>query len=157
MVATKDLKSFAFIGVLVRVRLGAQSYKMLKTCWNCKEEKDIQLFDRDKSKKDGRQTRCKTCREQVNKNNRSNRLFNKRKLVFEYYKTHPCVDCGETDPVVLELDHVRGEKVSGIANLVAKNFPEKTILDEIAKCDVRCCNCHRRKTAKELGWYKGLL
>ena len=91
---------------------------MKKNCWKCKQSKDIEMFDRDRSKKDGRQTRCKKCRAPVNKDNSRKRLEGKRKLVFEYYKTHPCIDCGETDPIVLELDHVRGEMKSGIADMV---------------------------------------
>jgi hypothetical protein len=28
------------------------------------------------------------------------------------------------------------------------------ILAEIAKCQVRCANCHRRKTARDFKWFK---
>ena len=73
-----------------------------------------------------------------------------RGVVQEYLETHPCVDCGESDPVVLEFDHVRGEKVMDIAGMKARAASLFTIDNEIAKCDVRCANCHRRKTAQEI-------
>lgn len=63
-----------------------------------------------------------------------------------YLCNHPCVDCGESDPVVLEFDHVRGEKVANVANLISGAGKFQRLMDEIAKCDVRCANCHRRKT-----------
>jgi hypothetical protein len=33
-----------------------------------------------------------------------------RQYVWSYLSTHPCVDCGESNPIVLESDHVRGRK-----------------------------------------------
>ena len=77
----------------------------------------------------------------------------KRDFLLAYLRSHPCVDCGETDIVVLEFDHVRGEKVNNIGNLLWKGLYELFVI-EVLKCDVRCANCHKRKTAKEQGWWK---
>src|SRR5262249_46781507 len=68
----------------------------------------------------------------------------------EFLREHPCADCGETDPVVLEFDH-RGEKEFNIGG-GWRNRSWKAVLDEIAKCDVVCANCHRRRTARRGGF-----
>jgi hypothetical protein len=66
--------------------------------------------------------------------------------LIEYFRTHPCLDCGEPDPVVLEFDH-QGEKLFTIGqSLRDRNWG--SVLDEIAKCQVVCANCHRRRTAR---------
>ena len=70
-------------------------------------------------------------------------------FLIEYFKDHPCADCGETDPVVLEFDHLR-DKAFNIGNsLTSRSWA--SILEEIAKCQVVCANCHRRRTARRRG------
>ena len=69
-----------------------------------------------------------------------------RALVHAYLHSHPCVDCGETDTVVLEFDHVRGTKVRDVSQMVRDGPKWEKIEEEIAKCEVRCANCHRRVT-----------
>lgn len=64
--------------------------------------------------------------------------------VLSYLAAHPCVDCGEDDPVVLEFDHVQTDKVASISDLVHKGYKLELIVAEIEKCEVRCANCHRR-------------
>lgn len=71
-------------------------------------------------------------------------------LITDYLATHPCVDCGEADPIVLEFDH-RGDKRFEIGSAVKRGRGIKRIAEEMAKCDVRCANCHRRKTYAERG------
>ena len=57
-----------------------------------------------------------------------------------------CVDCGEPDMLVLEFDHV-GKKRGQISRMVW-NVALATLEAELAECEIRCCNCHRRITAK---------
>lgn len=76
--------------------------------------------------------------------------------ILRYLRGHPCVDCGETDPVLLDFDHVRGKKVNSVCNLISRGFGRGTIEAEIGKCEVRCRGCRRLKTAKQFG-YRGML
>jgi hypothetical protein len=71
-------------------------------------------------------------------------------VVLAYLREHPCVDCGEVDPVVLEFDHL-GDKRDAVGALASEGHGERVLLAEIAKCEVVCVNCHRRRTVARRG------
>jgi hypothetical protein len=84
------------------------------------------------------------------------RLTRERTLyLLEFFKTHPCVDCGERDPVVLEFDHLRDKSFAIGPSLSRRGWQD--ILDEMKKCEVVCANCHRRRTAKRRGSLRAVL
>ena len=72
-----------------------------------------------------------------------------RAFVDEYLSAHPCRDCGETDPVVLEFDHV-AEKRGEIGRMVAEGASVERLREELSRCEVVCANCHRRRTQLRL-------
>lgn len=129
-----------------------------KICTKCCLEKDIAEFSWS-IRGVKRHSRCKSChaeeRSGYYERNKEkeleykwNRQVNKREeartYVIEYLRTHPCVDCGETDPLVLTFDHVRGKKRMNVAELVNRGYLLDVIQEEIRKCEVRCANCHMR-------------
>jgi len=79
------------------------------------------------------------------KRNHNQRSWNKE-FILRIKNMFDCVDCGESEPIVLEFDHVRGEKYKNVSDMVNQSYSIETIKDEIRKCDIRCANCHRKKT-----------
>ena len=67
-------------------------------------------------------------------------------IIWRYKATHPCVDCGETDPVVLEFDHREKEQKQFNIGEGGRHASIPRLLEEMNKCDIRCANCHRRRT-----------
>jgi hypothetical protein len=140
----------------------------MKRCCTCSKFKSLDEFGKNKNEPDGKQKYCKVCRQLADKkcySTNPNRRRGVRKstdemrkrnreFILEYLSTHPCVDCGENDPIVLDFDHVRNKKFKNVGILCLNGFSVDKIKEEIDKCDVRCANCHRRKTAKQFGWYK---
>ena len=62
-------------------------------------------------------------------------------------KSAPCLDCGSAfPPECMDFDHVRGVKVGNVATLIHRAGREK-VMEEIAKCELICANCHRIRTA----------
>ena len=49
------------------------------------------------------------------------RLKVHQKALWWYKTSHPCMGCGEADPIVLEFDHVRGHKRANVSALSTPN------------------------------------
>ena len=96
-------------------------------------------YANNKEYRDKQKTRTKKRNARIRKINLENRK--------EYLKNHPCIDCGENDPVCLDFHHIKGNKKYSIANAVTKGLSWETILIEINKCVVVCSNCHRKRHA----------
>lgn len=78
------------------------------------------------------------------------RIKNAKEYVRNYLNTRFCIDCGEDNAIVLDFDHVRGEKVSDISRMKENGLKINKIQQEINKCDIRCANCHRKVTDKRI-------
>lgn len=84
--------------------------------------------------------------------NRRNAAF-----VLERLKVASCVDCGVADPLVLQFDHRPGQsKVMDVGRFISSGSALRLLAAELVKCDVRCANCHRRRTAAELHWFRAV-
>jgi hypothetical protein len=76
-------------------------------------------------------------------------------LVLDHLRSAACVDCGITDALVLQFDHRPGAgKVNDIGWYVSSGTRPGLLVEEMARCDVRCANCHRRRTALALAWFR---
>lgn len=65
------------------------------------------------------------------------------------YKDKPCADCSLSfEPLLMDFDHVRGDKVACISSMASGRYSLKAIVREIEKCDLVCAHCHRKRTAR---------
>lgn len=70
-----------------------------------------------------------------------------RELIRSLKEASPCIDCNVAYPwYVMDYDHVIGNKEHDISVMVANLASKQRILDEIAKCELVCSNCHRERT-----------
>jgi hypothetical protein len=140
----------------VRVqRLPVWTSGVVRRCGRCRVLLPGELFNRHAT---GLQWWCRKCLRAYHRTNRERgraRAIERREraqaYVLAYLRAHPCVDCGEPDPEVLEFDHVRGKRTE-VSVLVHKGIGDRVLAQEIAKCEVVCANCHRRRTARRGGW-----
>lgn len=143
--------------------------EMTRVCARCHGEQPIEAFPIKIKARGTRRSYCLPCcreygREHYTKNKaaylgrtrtRHARIRrDHRAFIFEYLTSHPCVDCGTSDRVVLEFDHRDpANKTTEVGRLIHSGSKIK-LHAEIAKCDVRCGNCHRRKTLLQFGSYR---
>lgn len=60
---------------------------------------------------------------------------------------------GSADLVVLDFDHLGVERFN-VMRAVWAHFSAREIRQEIAEREVRCANCHRRRTASTGGHFR---
>jgi len=138
-------------------------------CRVCSLEKDLEDFawkNRNAGKKN---ITCKPCQSLYAKNhykNNSNSYKDRAKqnkpiyknrnknYIIKYLSNNPCVDCGESDIEVLQFDHIEmiGEKGKRIGSFMGHSL--ETLKAQISLCQVRCGNCHIRRTRKQMGWFR---
>jgi hypothetical protein len=149
---------------------GVRASLRLRKCSRCGELKTFEDFSGRRKKVGQRDSLCRPCR---SANGREHYLANRPRYIEQariqkqalqlerttylltYFETHPCVDCGERDPVVLEFDHLRDKSFAIGPALSRRSW--QAILDEMEKCEVVCANCHRRRTARRRGSLRAAL
>jgi len=63
------------------------------------------------------------------------------------FRSVPCMDCSKTFPwQVMEFDHREAQDKGGLVTRMAGHVGLRRLLDEVAKCDIVCSNCHRMRT-----------
>lgn len=145
-----------------------------KICTRCKQEKQLNEFSTRKNRPCGYYSFCKQCYREYRKikqteeykdpekkalrlqRNTKNKKLNRGRImkwIINYLENHSCIDCGESDPIVLDFDHLY-DKCDNICTLTHTGYGLDKIILEIQKCVVRCSNCHRKKTAKDFNHLK---
>lgn len=136
-----------------------------KYCKRCDQTLPVDSFTPSKARYDGLQNYCRECMKKyriehyrANKEqyqNRNNKTYARLRDMVLDLKAGPCVDCGVRypgEPWLLEFDHLDASlKVNSISYFVA-NGSQKRLEGELAKCDLVCVVCHRRRTAQRGGW-----
>lgn len=141
----------------------------MKNCTKCKTDKALSEFSKRTASSDGLNSWCKKCKRAgdrstynsspsrklyITSHRKEHRLVI-RQFIYDYLHSHPCVDCGNDNPIVLQFDHRDADlKINNVSHMIDSLLP--AVVEEIAKCDVRCANCHAVRTARQFNWYKNL-
>jgi len=141
----------------------------VRVCARCHVAKPLAEFQLKNPSKGWYRSYCRPCASDYGKEhyrqnlvaylgrNRIRRTLDRprnRRLVADYLADHPCIDCGEADSIVLEFDHRDPATKSDDVGRIVHTGTAVAVRAEIEKCDVRCGNCHRRRTLIQFGSYR---
>lgn len=139
----------------------------LKRCEKCNKLKPKFEFPIAKKSKKKRHKHCTACYTTYKKNFDRKRGLVKvekrkrrkraqksklRNIVHERLIGGECDHCGISDPVVLTFHHRFGNKIMGISQMVSKCVSIDDLLIEMGKCQILCCNCHRKLEAHKFNY-----
>lgn len=123
-----------------------------KLCGRCGETRPLHEFHK---RGNGYQSWCKLCKKSDShiryydnieyEIDRRNRTKAERMAWYNSLKDYPCTDCRvRYPPYVMQWDHIQ-DKAYNISQMVFTRSKE-AILNEIAKCELVCANCHCERT-----------
>ncbi|AEL97914.1 HNH endonuclease [Mycobacterium phage Patience] len=130
-----------------------------RVCKRCNQRKPFSDFHKNRS---GYKTKCKDCCSEIASNywGKNKEILRKKAderaklikipnqtFVSQVLKNSCCADCGEDNWLVLQFDHVRGEKYRNVSDMMNTHSLE-AVAEEVAKCDIVCSNCHILRTMK---------
>ena len=118
-------------------RYQLSKYKVFFCCRACKDTAQVKPVEERLEAK-------RAC----NRRAKDKKYAARREMLNREKQRRGCVDCGyDKHPAALEFDHRDpGEKEFSIATGWNRSLDQ--LLREVAKCDVRCGNCHAIKTAE---------
>lgn len=143
-------------------RMSYDRDKTSKICKKCEIRKDISEFHK---MRNGHKTKCKDCCSEIARNYNRDRVVTlneqrtmairepNRLFISLYLKQRSCVDCGEDNWLVLEFDHIKGDKYRNVSELMNSHSVEK-VVEEVLKCEVVCGNCHKLRTMNRIGSWR---
>lgn len=153
----------------------------MKTCQRCKEQKPLTDFNKKASKPDGLNPWCRKCVSDYRKDKYNERKAQglepktakwqrdnrdklnairtaKRVEIRDFIRSlkvdKPCADCGGVfPPTCMDFDHLDPQlKEFDICQDAYRDlYSEEKILEEVAKCEIVCANCHRIRSAIQRG------
>lgn len=128
-----------------------------KYCSKCQKTLPVGEFRPNRSRFDRLQTYCITCdkthQQEHYRKNKEAYLFKAKEtknravqFVRSFKEGKPCADCGNVyHPFVMDFDHLY-DKVRDISQMARRGASEESLLNEMAKCELVCANCHRMRT-----------
>jgi len=133
----------------------------MRKCGRCKKSKKIDSFYWKNKDKGIKASICKECQKiataknylkhrdvyiaQAHVRNAAHRKV--ARAMIDEARSIPCTDCkGEFPAVVMQFDHVNGNKEMNVADTIRGGWSMSRIQKEMNKCEVVCANCHAIRT-----------
>lgn len=137
---------------------------MVDKCLRCEKIKPIEDLVGSSIKVKGYIRKCKECQREESLEYRKNNPKSWKKYsdgvkkqkqkrlqeFIEYKKTLSCLDCGMKEWYLLEFHHLEPDQKDFLVSRAYRGgYSWDSIMKEVSKCVVLCCNCHTRRHWKQ--------